>query len=355
LKSEMAESKVLSPLAALFRAAVRMRSTAYQRGWLKVRRLDRRVVSVGNLSVGGTGKTPLVMLIARLLSARGWNPAILTRGYGRRRGARAVVLAPESARSADAREVGDEPALLARSLPQLPLVVCRDRYRGGRLAEERFNVGVHVLDDGYQHWRLARDVDVLALDATQELSDRAVLPTGRLREPPSAIDRAHIVVLTRVELVDPRPLEEKVRRLNSQAEIFHAATKLCELVDLRTGQTYPPDAFQKEPVVAFCGIGNPKAFFLDLREWGFTVGGEHSFRDHHVYTGEALATLYRLARESRHVALVTTEKDAVNLPPLNGRMEIPILACVIRAELQEERAFEDALLARLGESGAARH
>jgi tetraacyldisaccharide 4'-kinase len=351
----MAKSKILSPLAALYRAAVMVRGTAYQRGWLKVRRLDRRVVSVGNLSVGGTGKTPLVMLIARLLSARGWNPAILTRGYGRRRGGRAVVLAPDSARSADPREVGDEPALLARSLPQVPLVVCRDRYRGGRLAEERFNVGVHVLDDGYQHWRLARDADVLALDATQELSDRALLPAGRLREPPSAIHRAHIVVLTRVELVDPRPLEEKVRRINPQAEIFHAATKLCEMVDLRTGQTYPPDAFQKEPIVAFCGIGNPRAFFLDLRQWGFTVVGEHSFRDHHVYADEALAILYRLAGKSPHAALVTTEKDAVNLPPLNGGTGIPILACVIRTELREERGFAEALLSRLGESRAGPH
>ena len=341
------KSKILLPLAALFGMGVTLRNTAYGHGWLKTQRLDRPVVSVGNLSVGGTGKTPLVMLIAQLLLREGWNPAILTRGYGRRRQAQTVVMAPDVGRSPDPREVGDEPALLARSLPQVPIIVCADRYRGGRRAERCFNVGVHLLDDGFQHRALARDVDVVALDATQGLSEQALLPAGRLREPPAALGRAHLVMVTRVELGDPRPLERQVRRINPQAEIFHATTQLSELVDVHTGRTYPPGAFRGEPVAAFCGIGNPAAFFADLREWGFSVVGEHSFRDHYVYAGAGFKALNALACRSHPAALVTTEKDAMNLQPLDRSAEVPILACVIRTEVLDQGGFEEALLARL--------
>jgi len=345
------KSKILLPLAALFRRGVAFRDIAYTRGWVKTRRLDRPVVSVGNLSVGGTGKTPLVMLIARMLSRRGWNPAILTRGYGRRRAAQTVVLAPDAARSPDPGEVGDEPALLARALPRVPIIVCADRYRGGRRAEECFHVGAHVLDDGFQHRALARDVDLVALDATQELTEQALLPAGHLREPPAALRRAHLVVVTRVELSDPQPLERQVRRINPHAEIFRATTRLSELVDVRTGRTYPPDGFQGQPVEAFCGIGNPRAFFADLRLWGFSVIGEHSFRDHYVYADAALEELKVLARRSHPAALVTTEKDAMNLQPMNGSTGVPILACVIRTEILDQQAFEEALVARLGVIG----
>jgi tetraacyldisaccharide 4'-kinase len=331
-------------MSALFRMGLTFRDAAYGRGLLKTRRLDRPVVSVGNLSVGGTGKTPLVMMIAKLLSQRDWNPAILTRGYGRRRGAQAVVLEPAASRSPDARDVGDEPALMARALPRVPIIVCADRYRGGRRAERCFNVGVHLLDDGFQHRALARDVDLVAMDTTQGLTDQALLPAGRLREPPAALGRAHLVVMTRVELGDPQTLERQVRRINPRAEIFHATTRLSELVDVHTGRTYPPDAFLGEPVEAFCGIGNPGAFFADLREWGFSVIRERSFRDHHVYGLEALKGL---ARQPHPAALVTTEKDAMNLPPPKSSTEVPILACVIRTEVLEQRAFEEALLARL--------
>ena len=365
LKSKMARSKILRPLAALFGMGVTLRGTAYRRGWLRPRRLNRPVVSVGNLSVGGTGKTPLVMLIAELLFRQGWNPGILTRGYGRRRGAKTIVLAPDGARSPSPRDVGDEPALLARALPQVPIVVCANRYQGGRVAEGRFDVGVHILDDGFQHRALARDVDVVTLDATQEPAEEALLPVGRLREPPSALARAHLVVITRVELVDPQPLEDRVRRINPRAEIFHAATQLCELVDIQTGRIYPPDAFQGEPVEAYCGIGNPKAFFADLRMWGFSVVDEHSFPDHHVHTAATLLVLNSVIRKSRPAALVTTEKDAMNLleipaigrfaekvamslRPLKTVAEVPILACVIRSELRDRQAFEEALFARLG-------
>ena len=339
-------NRLLAPLAAGFKLGVAIRRAAYRRGWLQTHRLNRPVVSVGNLTTGGTGKTPLVRYIAETLLNRGWKPSILTRGYGRRSGQEMVVLTPAEERKADPLDVGDEPALLARALPQVPIVVCADRYRAGLLAEDRFNVDVHILDDGFQHWALARDIDVVLLDVTQELSDRALLPAGRQRETCAALIRAHIVVLTRTELGDPKPLEDRVRQSNPQAAIFHSSTKLCELVDIHSGRVYSPTAFQGEPVSAFCGVGNPKAFFADLRKWGFSLIAEESFGDHHVYIGEELLPIITGAEESAAKAIVTTEKDAMNFK-LSARGKIPILACVIKTEIHTAEEFEKALISRL--------
>jgi len=338
------KSKILAPLAAGFGLGVALRAAAYRRGWLKTRRLNRPVVSVGNLTLGGTGKTPLVELLTKCLLKRGRKPAILTRGYGRRDSGRILALEPGPGRVADPREVGDEPALLARALPEAPIIVGADRYQAGRLAEERFDVDVHVLDDGFQHLALARDLDVVVLDTTQQLL--GLLPAGRQREPCSALERAGLVVLTRVELGDPGPLEELVERINPRARVFHSRTELCRLVDVMTGRIYPPGAFQGERVHAFCGIGNPKAFFADLRRWGFCVAAETAFRDHHVYSGKDVEKLLRRSQESRAAALVTTEKDAMNLQRIS-KWDRPVLACAIQIELDEQQALEEALVERV--------
>lgn len=336
----------LGPLAAAFKLGVALRYAAYRRGWFKAQRLNRPVVSVGNLTVGGTGKTPLVMFIAERLLNRGWKPVILTRGYGRRGGADIISLAPALPRVADAREVGDEAALLARLLPEIPIVVCTDRYRAGRLAEERYGVDVHLLDDGFQYLALARDVDVVVVDVTQEFSDEALLPAGRLREPWSALARAHLIVLTRVELADPLPLEDRVRRINRRAKIFRSSTTLRGLVDAASGAPYPAELLQAKTVAAFCGVGNPQAFFGDLKRWGSSVAAEVAFPDHHVYNLPDLRRLAERALELGATALVTTEKDVMNFPAAR-KCEIPVLACAIRAEIFEADVFEEALLSAL--------
>lgn len=339
-------NRLFTPLALGWRVGIALRRAAYRRGWLKTRDLNRPVVSVGNLTAGGTGKTPLVVYLAERLLNRGWNPVILTRGYGRRRGVDMIVLAPGPERKAAAREVGDEPALLARALPRVPIVVCADRYRAGQVAEESFPVDVHLLDDGFQHWGLARDVDVVALDVTQEFSDWALLPAGRQREPCTALARAHLVVLTRTELRDPRAHHDRVRRLNPQASIFLSTTSLRGFVDVRSGGPFPVQELRGQPLCAFCGIGNPSAFFADVRRWGFSAVAEVAFPDHHVYSAEDLRCLTQRARRAGAVALLTTEKDALNLPPA-WDAEIPVAACVIQTELSESEAFEAELLARL--------
>jgi tetraacyldisaccharide 4'-kinase len=301
---------------------------------------------VGNLTVGGTGKTPLVACIAKILLRDGWKPGILTRGYGRKSKANMIVLPPGAGRRADAREVGDEPAFLARTLPEIPLVVCADRFRGGQVAEERFPVDVHILDDGFQHVALARDVDVVALDATQTISNWNLLPAGRQREPLSALRRAQIVVLTRTESVDSKSLEELVLKVHPDARVFCSRTELMGWTDALNGAPATSETIRTQKAAAFCGIGNPQAFFADLRRWGFNLVAEDAFPDHHVYTGGDLQQLVAGARSKGAAALLTTQKDAVKFSR-DWALELPIFACEIEARIRDAGDFERALLTYL--------
>ena len=337
-------NRSLMPLAGLYGAGARLRRRAFQHGWLKSRHLSRPVISVGNLTVGGSGKTPLVAQVAEILLRNGYRPAILTRGYRRERGADLIALEPRPERSAESRTVGDEPALLARALPQVPIVICADRFRAGQVAEERFGVDVHILDDGFQHFMLARDVDLVAIDVTQGVLHDALLPAGRLREPVSALARADIILLTRVEIQDPAPVEEEVHRINPRASIFRCATGLRAMIAAGSTCAIEPDDYRGRPVFAFCAIGNPAAFFADLRRWGFSPVSEIAFRDHHVYTREDIQHLNKAAREKGAAAFLTTEKDVMNLPS-RSEFALPVLACTIQTEISEPDKFEQVLLA----------
>jgi tetraacyldisaccharide 4'-kinase len=334
---------LLQPFSAAFRLGVALRHAGYERGWFKTHRLARPVVSVGNLTVGGTGKTPLVECVAKMLLHRGWKPSILTRGYGRGSNAPMIVLPPGVDRQLDAREVGDEPALLARALPEVPLVICADRFRGGQAAEDRFAVDGHILDDGFQHLALARDVNILALDATQTLSDRQLLPAGRQREPLSALRRAQVVVLTRTDSADPQPLEDLVAKVHPAAQVFRSLTMLTGWTDALRGEPFAIEAIRAQKTAAFCALGNPRAFFTDLRRWGFNLLAEDAFPDHHVYTGEEIQRLVAGARQKGAAALLTTQKDAVKFSP-NWASELPILACEIEVKIPAAEEFERTVL-----------
>jgi tetraacyldisaccharide 4'-kinase len=337
---------LLQLLSPVFQAGVALRHVAYRRRWLKTLRLNRPVVSVGNLSVGGTGKTPLVILMARTLLAGGHRPCILTRGYGRRGGKGLIVLEPGPDRIADPREVGDEPAALARALPNVPIIVSPDRLRAGIIGEQRFQATVHLLDDGFQHLALYRDLDVVLLDITHASSNFALLPAGRWREPFSALRRAHWVILTRTELADAGGLQGRVQALNPEARIFRCSTRFAGLVEARSGQPEPRENLLRKKVAAFCGIGNPVAFFADLRGWGFGVVAESVFPDHHVYRRHELDNIFALSRSAGAEVILTTQKDVMNLPP-DWNAPWPLFACCIQPEIEEKIEFERALLAEV--------
>jgi tetraacyldisaccharide 4'-kinase len=337
-------NRSLMPLAGLYGAGARLRRRAFQQGWLRSNHLSQPVISVGNLTVGGSGKTPLVAQIAEILLRNGLKPSILTRGYRRECGADLIALEPQTQRNPDCRVVGDEPALLARLLPHVPIVVCSDRYRAGQLAEEHYGVDVHILDDGFQHFALEREIDLVAIDVTQDVGQEALLPAGRLREPLSALSRADMMILTRVEIEAPDSIERQVRKFNSEAPIFHCAMELRSVIEASSQETIAIEQYNGKPICAFCAIGTPAAFFSDLRNWGFNPVTEIAFRDHHVYIPEDVQRLNKAAKEKGTVAFLTTEKDLMNLPP-RFKFDLPVLVCAIQAKILDFVKFEKVLLA----------
>jgi tetraacyldisaccharide 4'-kinase len=242
--------------------------------------------------------------------------------------------------------VGDEPALLAGALPEVPLIICADRFRGGQAAEERFQVDAHLLDDGFQHLALARDVDLVALDATQTISDQLLLPAGRQREPLSALRRAQIVVLTRTDSANSRALEELVLKVNPAAQVFRSRTELLGWMDALSGEPVSVEEIRTQKVAAFCAIGNPRAFFADLRCWGFNLVVEDTFPDHHVYNGAEIKKLAATAHKNGAAALLTTQKDAVKFSR-DWTPQLPIFACDIKAQILDAGNFERTLLTYL--------
>lgn len=315
----------MNPLAGLYGAVVRARNQMYDRGTLKARRLQGTVVSIGNLTAGGSGKTPFLIALGQLLQQRGIAFDVLSRGYGR--ASRGVGLVDPDG---SPRDFGDEPLLIARKLG-VPVIIGEDRYAAGHLAEHRFGPQLHLLDDGFQHRQLARDFDIVL--ATAADSKDSLLPTGRLREPLSALSRAHAVVLTNDLTTDGLPLgNQQVWRI------------------LR-GIAAPA---VKEPCFAFCGIARPERFFADLGSAGITLAGTMAFADHHVYTGSDIRRLLALRKRHSAAPLVTTEKDAINLAAFLPQLA-PLHIVPVRVELQDADAAIDALLERIAQRKAPRH
>jgi tetraacyldisaccharide 4'-kinase len=311
-------------LSSIFGAGVRARNALYDRGTIRARKLQGPVVSVGNLSVGGSGKTPFVLLLGELLTARGVKFDILSRGYGRR--TRGVTLVDPGG---PPREFGDEPLLLARRLG-VPVIVGEDRYEAGRLTERNFGPQLHLLDDGFQHRALARDFDIV-LVTPEDARDR-LLPAGRLREPLTSLSRADAVVLTSGASLESFPLNGKmvwrVRRGISPARV--------------PGRT-----------VAFCGIARPQNFLLQLRAAGIEPVAQALYRDHHAYTERDVHDLLKLRQQSEAESFVTTEKDAINLGGYLAALE-PLAVVRVTMELADAANAVDTMLRMIEERRAGR-
>jgi tetraacyldisaccharide 4'-kinase len=282
----------MNPLSAIFAGVVALRNKLYDSHALTVHRLSRPVISVGNISVGGSGKTPFVVALGKLLKQRGITFDVLSRGYRRQSKEIVVVNAKGSP-----RHFGDEPLLIARSLG-VPVIVGADRYQAGLLAESRFpDVQLHLLDDGFQHRRLHRDFDIVLLTAAD--AQDTLLPTGRLREPPASLHRAHAIVNAPPGL----PLVPQ-----QQQQQWRATRRL---VDVPKGQK----------VLAFCGLGHPRQFFQSLQESGANVVETMVFPDHHIYRPADIRRLFAARKRAGADLLVTTQKDEINLGALTARLE----------------------------------
>ncbi len=303
-------SLILLPLAWLYGGIIRCRNLFYDWGLLKSISVSVPVISVGNLSVGGTGKTPLVRMLAEELRERGAKAGIVSRGY-KRTSKKMLLVHDGSNLLTDAGEAGDEPFLLARQLQNVPIVVDSERERGIRKLLETNSVDVILLDDGYQHRRVARDVDLLLVNSRAPLWHYRMLPAGRLREPLSGAKRAALLIYTKTNDHLLPAIHSKIA-LQTTAPIVTVGLQ-PELIrysagDLQTVQDLPVNPF------AFCGIGDPGSFTAMTQQLGIQPGGVRFFRDHQVYSEQVLHKLKKEIRTAGCGAILTTEKDLVKLP-----------------------------------------
>jgi tetraacyldisaccharide 4'-kinase len=291
----------MNPLSAMFGAGVAIRNALYDRHVFEVKKLARPVVSIGNISVGGSGKTPFVIALGQLLAERDISFDVLSRGYGRS-STETVVVAPNGSPAG----YGDEPLLIARKL-QAPVIVGADRYQAGLLAEQKFPSKLHLLDDGFQHRRLHRDIDIVLLPSDDQAG--SLLPTGRLREPLSALSRADAVVLTdsQTQAVEAKSIWRARRVIEVSAAIGKA--------------------------IAFSGIARPRQFIEGLKSSKLEIAGTLTFSDHHRYQLRDIERLLALKKQTGADNFITTEKDLVNLGPLSSQLS-PLLTAQLLIELE---------------------
>jgi len=287
---------LLRIIAVFYRAVVSLRNLLYNSGLAKSYSSDAVVISVGNITTGGTGKTPLVIWLCQLLSKRSIRCAILTRGYKVEQG-----------------KFTDEPAILAKSCPDANVVVDSDRVHGAERAISNFGARVLVMDDGFQHRRLKRNLDIVAVDATCPFGHGRILPAGLLREPLNGLKRADAVVITRYDQASSESLEElenKIRTITPDIPIARAA-HVSRYAKAMGDRTFSIEELKGKTIFAFCGIGNPKAFLLHLKAMGINVVGSKIYNDHHAYTNQDMADIHEEARYLQADLILATQKDWV--------------------------------------------
>lgn len=328
-------------LGYIYGKVTEFRNALYDKGVLDVFDLGARVISVGNLTTGGTGKTPLVAYITNLLHDRGETVCILTRGYGRKDPKQRVVVTDGKQILTDAEHAGDEPFELAkRLLGKVVIIADADRVSAGEWAKRKFGVSVFILDDGFQHRKVKRYLDIVCIDSTDPFGGGKMLPAGRLREQKVGLDRADVVIVTRANIgTGIAVLRSSIADLNPFAPIFTSETAISGVVELKALQSRkPPDRreIKEQKVFAFCGIGNPEIFFKQLWQDGFETGGSMTFRDHHNYSQKDIDEIERLARKSSSEILLTTAKDAVKLQEL----EFTLVCYVVEIEMVFDKPDE---------------
>ena len=332
----------MNPLSFLYGQVVDARAGLYASGALRVHRLSAPVISVGNLTFGGTGKTPFVEFLARRMRFEGYRPAILSRGYGRR--SRGVVVVSLGDGPLVAPEIGgDEPVALAARLPGVAVVVGERRAAAGE-AGAMLNADLFILDDGYQHLALARDVNLLLLDSRDPFGGGKLFPAGRLREPVQAIERADAVIFTRAARGEPDDNALKTVALRRPgAPVFHARIRPDGLRD-ESGSPVPVRDVARRRCVAVSGVAEPARFAAALLELDLVPEESFVFGDHHRYTAGDLRRIRKAADRTGASLVVTTEKDAVKLA---GRISLPIVTVRLEVEIAEP-GFFPWLLDRLG-------
>jgi len=331
----------LSLLSLIYRFIVQARQILYSRGVLKTHRLPCRVISIGNITLGGTGKTPTAIYLAHLFQNRGIQPVVLSRGYKAQSSAATAVVSDGTTTLMDAQGAGDEPFLLSQALPGVPVIIGADRTVSGRLACEEFFPEVVILDDGFQHQRIKRDVDIVLIDLHHGFGNGHLLPRGILREPVSALSRANIFLLTK-QMGDgtDNQLKQQIRRHNPDAPIYHTRYAVDSFRTLNEQQEIQLNHLKGKKVLALSGIGNPHYFSFLLKQSGMLVTGEWTLPDHHHYTVDDIPKVREYLSDVDYI--VTTAKDSCKM---NRELfyDLPILTLEVVLQIDDEQHFKDTL------------
>ena len=310
--------RLLGLLSCIYSGLIRFRNRLYDTGIFKAGQTGGFVISIGNITTGGTGKTPLVIWVYKFLAKQGIKCSILTRGYK-------AESSGESFR--------DEPELLQENCPTARVIVNADRLAAGIQAVRDFGAKAIILDDGFQHRRLARDINIVCVDSSCPFGYGKILPAGFLREPPTSLKRATVIVLTRVDQVDEATLKQvtrQVRDLNPEAAIALTRHKVSK-IQISSGREISPDGLEGKKVYAFCGIGNPDAFFRTLEQSGANLTGRKIYDDHHRYSREDIKEIERESGKNEAELIVTTEKDYIKLGEEDLKCEFEV--CMLKIDI----------------------
>lgn len=315
---------MLTPLGWLYGKIINKRNDLYKKGSLASHSLGVPTISVGNITVGGTGKTPLVGFIAEILAEKGEQVCIISRGYKRKNEKERVLVSDGEKILCDVQTAGDEPFELANKLLGKAFVVAdANRVEAGLWAKKKFGITTFVLDDAFQHLKVQRDLDIVAIDATNPFGNYKTLPAGILREPLENLKRADLFIITRANLVQNlKDIKLEIKKYNQTATIIVAHNKIDNLIALKDFNEKAKDNEQRttNKYLAFCGLGNPDNFFEQLQSENFSLAATETFGDHYKYSQKDIDKLERIAREKKVGALLTTAKDAVKLKTLDFKL-----------------------------------
>jgi len=310
----------LKTLSVVYGLAVRLRLIGYKVGLFRIKSLSTYVVSIGNITVGGTGKTPFVAMLAEWASENGIEAAILSRGYKGKTSHDFLVVSDGIKVLATADDAGDEAVLLAKKLSSIPVLISKNRYLIGNLALRRFNPELLLLDDGYQHVSLHRDLDILLLDTRRQFGNGWLLPRGPLREPLAGIERADLIVITKCAVeCNGNDMVDFLRKNFPGKPIFRSGHLPDQVIFPLDGRTYPPDFLSGKKVVAFAGLAHPDDFLDMVKSLGAHVIHFRAFSDHHSFTQGEIGELASWKKASEGDFLLTTEKDWVRI---DGRVDV---------------------------------
>lgn len=333
---------LLASAETIYRALYQRRREKFSRNPVDV---GVPIISVGNLTLGGTGKTPCVQWVARQILQDRYRVAVVSRGYGGTLSSAGAIVSDGTKVLLSAQEAGDEPLLHARALPGVPVIIGVDRVRAARRAIEECGAEIVVLDDGFQFWSLQRDLDIVLLDAWRPFDNEHLLPAGRLREPPTALERAAAIILTRCNTATPSEIIETCRTIAnlSSAPIFQSNHALSGVRNETTNEVLSLDVLKGTPVAALSALANNEQFFQTLQRTGANVVAKLAKRDHHRWSEAEVSNFAHMAQSNGATALITTEKDAVKIEAA-WAMPLPLQSLIISLDLGDDAPALAALL-----------